>query len=804
MSGSIDSNRCEFSLDIQEWATSHDIPCQLDPQNDEDILTQEQVSQVWKCPHRKVEGEDKCIFHLPVDKRPPDQSAAEKFWSIMSNETPSYTWVSGGERRFIGAEFKILNLAENIIRNEVDLRHAKIGSLRWKADTIDGRIDARGLSVEKRASFQDLYFNESVEFDFTNFGGEANFKNVSFEDRAHFESSTFGGEAIFKAATFKFGGNFRRSRFTQQANFTNTTFNKISFFTEVAFDQSVEFSSAEFEGAVDMRDFSADGLASFSEVIFYDHVNFERAVFSETARFRGTSFRGKSGYSTVSPSQGQLGAKFTEAIFKSHGDFENAKFRSADFVNVEAADGLSFMRVEGTWAQTDAIFQNKVEFIDADIGSHLDMRVIDQNDSPSAGGTVAFGGPLDYSNATIEKPLFNGMEIIHKQSTEEAPPDRTFASADLSGGSFQDVVISSVNFENVTLDGSTMTDSELHDVNLRGASLTETHLSETRFQDVTLTDAHLSQSKMKDTTYTQGSLSGADLTGVSLERATFTDVDISDAILERASLREASFPGSDLTDADLGNASCRQTEFVDTNVEGVVFSRADLYGADFTNARLYGALFGDTQISDETTFIEPGRWRTWIPSVRTGMQTLFYDPRTEPNCKTAGDEESIDPRSRAASVYATLESVANENAQPELASLCFRWRKDMQRDRYFNPDNGSTAFQPLRGNVARITNAISRYGDSPYRVLTVSGAVILVSTFFYKFGTEGIARGATKDPITDTFQLLYFSIVTFTTLGYGDFQPSGSPAQWIASMESLVGALLIALLVAVLGRRATR
>ena len=48
---------------------------------------------------------------------------------------------------------------------------------------------------------------------------------------------------------------------------------------------------------------------------------------------------------------------------------------------------------------------------------------------------------------------------------------------------------------------------------------------------------------------------------------------------------------------------------------------------------------------------------------------------------------------------------------------------------------------------------------------------------------------------------LYFSAVTFTTLGYGDIQPASPVAQALASIESFLGALLMALLVFVLGRQ---
>lgn len=51
---------------------------------------------------------------------------------------------------------------------------------------------------------------------------------------------------------------------------------------------------------------------------------------------------------------------------------------------------------------------------------------------------------------------------------------------------------------------------------------------------------------------------------------------------------------------------------------------------------------------------------------------------------------------------------------------------------------------------------------------------------------------------------LYFSTVTFTTLGYGDYHPVGPTAKALAGAESLAGALLVALFVFVLGRRVAR
>ena len=50
----------------------------------------------------------------------------------------------------------------------------------------------------------------------------------------------------------------------------------------------------------------------------------------------------------------------------------------------------------------------------------------------------------------------------------------------------------------------------------------------------------------------------------------------------------------------------------------------------------------------------------------------------------------------------------------------------------------------------------------------------------------------------------HLSTVTFSTLGYGGIEPTTTTTQLLASIQSLIGGILIALLVAVFGRRALR
>ena len=57
-------------------------------------------------------------------------------------------------------------------------------------------------------------------------------------------------------------------------------------------------------------------------------------------------------------------------------------------------------------------------------------------------------------------------------------------------------------------------------------------------------------------------------------------------------------------------------------------------------------------------------------------------------------------------------------------------------------------------------------------------------------------------PILGNFlDCLYFSVVTFTTLGYGDFQPAVGFSRIFVSLESIIGAFTIALFVYTFARR---
>jgi uncharacterized membrane protein YkvI len=102
------------------------------------------------------------------------------------------------------------------------------------------------------------------------------------------------------------------------------------------------------------------------------------------------------------------------------------------------------------------------------------------------------------------------------------------------------------------------------------------------------------------------------------------------------------------------------------------------------------------------------------------------------------------------------------------------------------------------------------YGESPWRVIGGSIGFIVLISLLYPLG--GWLQPAGDAPLTypriaespDIYlESLYFSTLIFTTLGMGDYEPLGF-GQVLATANTAFGAVLVALLVFVLGRRAAR
>ncbi|MDG2392089.1 MAG: potassium channel family protein, partial [Thalassotalea sp.] len=113
--------------------------------------------------------------------------------------------------------------------------------------------------------------------------------------------------------------------------------------------------------------------------------------------------------------------------------------------------------------------------------------------------------------------------------------------------------------------------------------------------------------------------------------------------------------------------------------------------------------------------------------------------------------------------------------------------------------------------MSKVVDLFCGYGEEPLRVVNFSIILILICSLLYLFTGiqfEGnVYSYSSSQSFGDNLMLflhcIYYSVVTFTTLGYGDITPVGI-SRAIAATEAFTGSFTIALFVVVFVKKMTR
>jgi uncharacterized protein YjbI with pentapeptide repeats len=197
--------------------------------------------------------------------------------------------------------------------------------------------------------------------------------------------------------------------------------------------------------------------------------------------------------------------------------------------------------------------------------------------------------------------------------------------------------------------------------------------------------------------------------------------------------------------------------------------------------------------------------------------------------------------SEAQKIYLLLKNNFHSIGQYEDESWAFKKEKDMERLSQSFPyykatlknENKKESLPILKwiqkGNFKKwmtsaFSNMIYGYGEKPWNVIKTAVAIILIFALSFSFiglgnpeiielkGTaihqnsgnmvDLISKGLLKNNVIRNFpDSLYFSTITFTTLGYGDFRPLEGLGRILAGSEAFLGAIMMALFVYTFARR---
>ncbi|MEZ5245784.1 MAG: pentapeptide repeat-containing protein [Acidimicrobiales bacterium] len=301
---------------------------------------------------------------------------------------------------------------------------------------------------------------------------------------------------------------------------------------------------------------------------------------------------------------------------------------------------------------------------------------------------------------------------------------------------------------------------------LRGRDLRGVNLGRLDLAGADLTEADLRDADLTGASLVGACLHGADLRGARFLHADLTGADLSvanaaDAALGGATLDRAVVFGSDLSNASLSHASLRGADLRTTRFGGARLIGADLADADLSRADLSGADMTDAAV-DGASFHDASMSATVVRGIR-GAEHADWVGASFSSADFTG-------------AYLARREAIDQNYLHE-----FRRRGRMHEWLY------------------RLWWVTSDCGRSFVRwgMLTVLFALVFGGVYSF----VEIDYGGHETSISS----VYFSVVTLTTLGYGDVVPASQTAQIVVMLEVVLGYVMLGGLLSIfatkMGRR---
>ncbi len=342
-----------------------------------------------------------------------------------------------------------------------------------------------------------------------------------------------------------------------------------------------------------------------------------------------------------------------------------------------------------------------------------------------------------------------------------------------------------------------------------------------------LDHAELAGACLSGADFSGASLAGANLVGAQLVHAKFTGADLSNANLSGADLLFTDFTGANLSGADLHNATPNLEKVVVRTRRGPKFKDADLTKANLSHAYCYISDFSGAKLTDcvlnQCQLVRANLSYQDLQGVDLHAATLSqadlsYSDLRNADLKHAVLDHANLSHTKLSGAFvqgANLKAANFDNAQVE--GLHYD-RKGIYRGIRVATCYGSSRFRRFSQDQDFIEEfreahpiyygfwlALTDCGRSMLRaVLWSTGFALLFGVVFYLLGESAFDISNKATLPWGLFTMIYYSVVTFTTLGFGDITPMTPIAATVVMIEVVVGYVMLGILISILADKVAR
>ena len=294
----------------------------------------------------------------------------------------------------------------------------------------------------------------------------------------------------------------------------------------------------------------------------------------------------------------------------------------------------------------------------------------------------------------------------------------------------------------------------------------------------------MNKEKYINPNYKSDNSTASELENLNSQKEDLSKFYLSNANLEKINLVDAKMEQANLSRANLRNASMYGINLKGTNLFKADFENANLNNADLRNCNLLGSNLSNAKLKNVN-------WGKDYKVINEIEAEKAYD---NGDIETAKEKyKEAEDIYRAIKISMQSQTLGNETGE-------FFIREMVSRRKQFDKFSGAR----IGSKIIQITTG---YGEKLGNIAFTIIGIIIACMFLY--GIEGVSY---QDKIlgffSDDFSLLstignlfYFSVVVYSTVGFGEMVPIGPIGKSVMIFEGIIGGLVLAILIIALYKK---